>query len=98
MYRICSVLQHVPKIFGFECAIDEHNAIGAPFVLMSFVPGNTAMDAGSGQDTYHDISSGLFNGNISTALSPCAMCHVPCVALMFVFVTFTSSLLYLFNS
>lgn len=33
----------VPEIFAYE--VDEHNAVGVPFVLMPSVPGNTAMDA-----------------------------------------------------
>ncbi|CAK7237739.1 hypothetical protein SBRCBS47491_010109 [Sporothrix bragantina] len=44
----------VPEAFASECEIGQHNAVGAPFVLMSFVPGNTAMDAGGGFEKHRD--------------------------------------------
>ncbi|CAK7223635.1 hypothetical protein SEUCBS140593_005302 [Sporothrix eucalyptigena] len=43
----------VPVIFAYE--VDSNNAVGVPFVLMSFIPGNTAMDSGGGFETHHGV-------------------------------------------
>lgn len=39
----------VPEVFGYKP--DSSNAIGAPFMIMDFIPGDTAMDAFGG---YHN--------------------------------------------
>ncbi|CAK7238186.1 hypothetical protein SEUCBS140593_010412 [Sporothrix eucalyptigena] len=61
----------VPEIFAYE--VDEHNAVGVPFVLMSFVPGNTAMDAGGGYETHHGIIPAAHRLRFYHAV---AACHV----------------------
>ncbi|KAH9897375.1 protein kinase-like domain-containing protein [Xylariomycetidae sp. FL2044] len=38
----------VPRIFAYE--VDQINLIGAPFILMDFIPGDTTMDAAGGYE------------------------------------------------
>ncbi|KAI1121236.1 kinase-like domain-containing protein [Nemania abortiva] len=40
----------VPRVFAYE--IDENNPIGVPYILMEFIPGNTAMDAAGGYQVH----------------------------------------------
>lgn len=40
----------VPRVFAYE--IDDKNSVGVPFILMEFLPGNTAMDAAGGYDVH----------------------------------------------
>ncbi|CAK7232983.1 hypothetical protein SCUCBS95973_008442 [Sporothrix curviconia] len=68
----------VPEIFASECEIGEHNTVGAPFVLMSFVPGNTAMDAGGGYETHHGIIPAAHRAQFYRAV---AACHVQMTSL-----------------
>ena len=68
----------VPKIFASEVEVGPHNVAGVPFVLMEFLPGNTAMDSNGGYETHHS--------KIPIALQPhfyrsVAACHVQMTAL-----------------
>lgn len=40
----------VPMVFGYESSTD--NPVGAAFILMEFIPGDTAMDSFGGWDTH----------------------------------------------
>ncbi|OAA55063.1 Aminoglycoside phosphotransferase [Niveomyces insectorum RCEF 264] len=68
----------VPEIFAYEVDVDEHNAVGVPFVLMSFVPGNTAMDVGGGYETHHGIIPAAHRPRFYRAV---AACHVQMTSL-----------------
>ncbi|OAA64238.1 Aminoglycoside phosphotransferase [Niveomyces insectorum RCEF 264] len=61
----------VPEVFAYET--NEHNAVGVPYVLMEFVPGNTAMDAAGGYETHHGIISDAHRPHFYRAV---AKCHV----------------------
>ncbi|KAI1289114.1 kinase-like domain-containing protein [Xylaria venustula] len=68
----------VPDVFAYE--IDDDNPVGVPFILMEFLPGNTAMDAAGGYDVHR--------GQIPFAYRPkfyrsVAECHVQITALRF---------------
>ena len=40
----------VPEVYGYEAAAD--NKVRAAFMLMNFIPGDTAMDASGGYDCH----------------------------------------------
>ncbi|KIH94918.1 hypothetical protein SPBR_03758 [Sporothrix brasiliensis 5110] len=65
-----------PEIFAFE--VDEHNITGVPFVLMSFIPGNTAMDSGGGYDTHHGVIAVAQRPHFYRSV---ALCHVQMTSL-----------------
>ena len=61
----------IPTVYASE--VDEDNAVGVPYVLMEFLPGNTGMNAAGGWDVHH--------GEIPELQQPrffrdVAMCHV----------------------
>ncbi|KAI1780708.1 hypothetical protein F4818DRAFT_451082 [Hypoxylon cercidicola] len=68
----------IPRVFAYE--VDKENPIGAPYILMEFLPGNTAMDAAGGYEVH--------KGRIPLAHCPSfyrsvAYCHVQLTALRF---------------
>lgn len=61
----------IPRVFAYE--VNKENPIGAPYILMEFLPGNTAMDAAGGYEVH--------KGRIPLAHCPnfyrsVAHCHV----------------------
>ncbi|KAL1897921.1 hypothetical protein Sste5346_003773 [Sporothrix stenoceras] len=45
----------VPKVFASETEVGPRNVAGVPFVLMEFLPGNTAMDSNGGYDVNRGV-------------------------------------------
>ena len=42
----------IPQVFAHDCNIANSSGIGAAFMLMDFIPGNTAMDSFGGWDVH----------------------------------------------
>lgn len=61
----------VPKVFAYEA--DEHNSVGVPFILMEFLPGNTAMDAAGGYEVHRGQIPSLYRPTFYRSV---AECHV----------------------
>ncbi|KAI1318087.1 kinase-like domain-containing protein [Xylariaceae sp. FL0255] len=68
----------VPQIFAYE--LDENNSIGVPFILMEFLPGNTAMDAAGGYEVHKGLIPLAYRRTFYRSV---AECHVQMTALRF---------------
>ncbi|KAI0880715.1 kinase-like domain-containing protein [Annulohypoxylon maeteangense] len=68
----------VPRLFAYE--VDEKNPIGAPFILMEFLPGNTAMDSAGGYDVHRGRIPSAYRQGFYRSV---AKCHVQMTALRF---------------
>ncbi|KAI0818416.1 kinase-like domain-containing protein [Xylaria sp. FL0064] len=68
----------VPHVFAYE--IDDENPVGVPFILMEFLPGNTAMDAAGGYDVHRGQIPFAYRQIFYRSV---AECHVQITALRF---------------
>ncbi|KAI0190544.1 kinase-like domain-containing protein [Astrocystis sublimbata] len=68
----------VPHIFAYEANID--NPVGAPFILMEFLPGNTAMDAAGGYEVHKGEIPSVYRTGFHRSV---AKCQVQITALRF---------------
>ncbi|KAI1341808.1 hypothetical protein F5Y15DRAFT_375343 [Xylariaceae sp. FL0016] len=68
----------VPQVFAYE--VDENNPISAPFILMEYLLGNTAMDAAGGYEVHKGQIPLAHRQNFYRSV---AECHVQIAALRF---------------
>ncbi|KAJ8129537.1 hypothetical protein O1611_g4098 [Lasiodiplodia mahajangana] len=68
----------VPRIFAYE--VDDSNHVGIPYILMEFLPGNTAMDAAGGYDVHKGEIPFAYRQRFYRSV---AECHVEMAALRF---------------
>ncbi|KAG8406703.1 hypothetical protein J3458_021039 [Metarhizium acridum] len=68
----------VPRVFAYE--VDENNDIGVPYILMEFIPGNTAMDAAGGYEKHRGQIPLAYRLNFYRSV---AKCHLQMTALRF---------------
>ncbi|OAQ67617.1 protein kinase-like protein [Pochonia chlamydosporia 170] len=68
----------VPEIFAYE--VNENNDVCVPFILMEFIPGNTAMNAAGGYDEHRGR---ILAQHRPTFYRSVAQCHLQMTALRF---------------
>ncbi|KAJ2975187.1 hypothetical protein NUW58_g8429 [Xylaria curta] len=68
----------IPQVFA--CEVNSENPVGVPFVLMEFLPGNTAMDAAGGYDVHRGQIPFTYRPKFYRSV---AECHVKITALRF---------------
>ncbi|KAH8193683.1 hypothetical protein TruAng_012153 [Truncatella angustata] len=68
----------VPRVFAYE--VNENNPVGVPFILMEFIPGNTAMDAAGGYELHRGQ---IPLGHRERFYRSVAKCHVQMTAIRF---------------
>lgn len=61
----------VPKVFAYER--DANNSVGVPYILMEFLPGNTAMDAAGGYEVHRGQIPSVHRQRFYRSV---ARCHV----------------------
>lgn len=65
----------VPEVFAYE--VNENNDVGVPFILMEFIPGNTAMNAAGGSDQHRGRIPAQYRPTFYRSV---AQCHVRATA------------------